>query len=179
MHKYLFLFALLLAMGAGCTATTNVETTPDVTTNNSSAVSAADEGDREDVSSTDTAEENDAAVVSIDVSASGDVKVTPVVDDAADEESTSVKEFTVKGDNFTFAPSSITVKKGDTVRITFINAEGFHDWKLDEFNVATQKIGVGAKEVVEFVADKAGSFEYYCSVGSHRQMGMKGTLIVE
>ena len=31
----------------------------------------------------------------------------------------------------------------------------------------------------EFTADKVGSFEYYCSVGSHRSMGMKGVLKVE
>jgi plastocyanin len=91
----------------------------------------------------------------------------------------SVKEFTVTGSNFAFAPNAIKVKKGDKVRIIFKNADGFHDLKIDEFSVATSKIQGGAQEIVEFTADKAGAFEYYCSVGSHRQMGMKGTLVVE
>ena len=34
---------------------------------------------------------------------------------------TSTKTFTVNGSNFAFAPSTITVKKGDTVRIVFKN----------------------------------------------------------
>ncbi len=89
------------------------------------------------------------------------------------------KTFTVSGSNFAFAPSSITVNKGDKVKIIFNNSGGFHDLKIDEFNVATAKINGGASETVEFVADKAGSFEYYCSVGTHRAMGMKGTLIVK
>ena len=37
----------------------------------------------------------------------------------------------------------------------------------------------GQIDEVEFVVDKAGTFEYYCSVGNHRQMGMVGKLIVE
>lgn len=91
----------------------------------------------------------------------------------------TVKSFTVTGGNFKFAPAAITVKQGDKVRITFKNEDGFHDWKIDEFNAATKKINAGAEETIEFVADKKGSFEYYCSVGSHRQMGMKGTLVVQ
>ena len=90
-----------------------------------------------------------------------------------------VKEFTVTGSNFSFDPSEIKVKKGDTVKITFKNSGGMHDWVLEEFNVRTKRIQGGEQEVVEFVADKTGTFEYYCSVGSHRAMGMKGNLIVE
>lgn len=90
-----------------------------------------------------------------------------------------VKVFTIEGSNFKFLPNSMTVKKGDTVRVVFKNTGGFHDFVIDEFNVATKQINGGSEETVEFVADKAGSFEYYCSVGSHRQMGMVGTLTVQ
>lgn len=93
--------------------------------------------------------------------------------------SAPVKSFTVSGKNFTFAPAEMRVKKGDRVKITFVNESGFHDLVIDEFNARTAQIGAGKTETIEFVADKTGSFEYYCSVGSHRQMGMKGTLIVE
>ena len=89
------------------------------------------------------------------------------------------KTFVVTGSNFAFAPSVLTVKKGDRVKITFKNAAGFHDFNIDGFAVATQKIRSGAEETVEFTADKTGSFEYYCSIGEHRAMGMKGTLIVQ
>jgi plastocyanin len=91
----------------------------------------------------------------------------------------AVKEFTVTGSNFMFDPSQMRVKLGDRVRVTFVNAGGTHDWKIDEFNVGTKVIQGGQQETVEFVADRAGQFEYYCSVGTHRQMGMRGTLTVE
>lgn len=89
------------------------------------------------------------------------------------------KEFTVEGSNFKFVPSAISVNKGDTVKITFKNVSGFHDFKIDAFNVATKQIQGGSQEVVTFTADKTGTFEYYCSVGTHRAMGMKGTLMVK
>lgn len=88
-----------------------------------------------------------------------------------------VREFIVEGKNFSFTPAALSVKKGETVRITLKNTGGFHDLVIDEFNVKTKQIGEG-EETVEFVADKVGDFEYYCSVGAHRAMGMKGTLTV-
>jgi plastocyanin len=91
----------------------------------------------------------------------------------------TTKEFTITGSSFSFAPNAITVNKGDTVKITFKNANGFHDLVIDEFNARTQKINGGQSETITFVADKAGTFEYYCSVGTHRQMGMVGTLTVK
>ncbi|HLG26120.1 MAG TPA: plastocyanin/azurin family copper-binding protein, partial [Candidatus Gracilibacteria bacterium] len=87
--------------------------------------------------------------------------------------------FNVDGGNFYFTPNEIRVKKGDTVKIVFNNTGGMHNFVLDEFNVTMDPIKESGSQTVEFVADKVGSFEYYCSVGSHRQMGMKGTVIVE
>jgi plastocyanin len=73
----------------------------------------------------------------------------------------------------------LKVKQGDKVKIILNNEEGFHDWKLDEFNAATKQIKAGSSDTIEFVADKKGTFEYYCSVGQHRANGMKGKFIVE
>lgn len=94
-------------------------------------------------------------------------------------ETTNIKSFTVDGGNFIFTPTLISVNKGDTVRITFKNVEGFHDLIIDEFNAKTKQLSAGQEETIQFVADKVGTFEYYCSVGSHRAMGMVGTLEVK
>jgi nitrite reductase (NO-forming) len=91
---------------------------------------------------------------------------------------TSEKIFTVTGANFAFAPATLTVNRGDRVRIVFVNNQGLHDWVLDEFNVRTPQINTGQQAEVSFVADRTGIFEYYCSIGNHRAMGMVGKLIV-
>jgi plastocyanin len=92
---------------------------------------------------------------------------------------TETKEFTVTGSAFKFDPAEIKVKQGDKVRIVFKNSGGMHDWVVDEFNARTKVLQSGQSETIEFVADKTGTFEYYCGVGNHRQMGMKGNLVVE
>jgi cytochrome c oxidase subunit II len=91
----------------------------------------------------------------------------------------AVKSFTVTSSSFKFSPTEIRVKQGDKVRVTLNNTNGMHDFVIDEFNVKTKVIQGAGSDVVEFTADKKGTFEYYCSVGNHRQMGMVGKLIVE
>jgi len=100
-------------------------------------------------------------------------------DSFSEEAGTLVQEFIVEGNNFSFLPNSISVKKGETVRIIFKATEGFHDLVIDGYKVATKQLRAPDSEILEFVADQAGNFEYYCSVGTHRAMGMVGTLIVE
>ncbi len=91
-----------------------------------------------------------------------------------------VKEFTIDNDHFSFKPSSLSVNKGDTVKITFRNTGGTHDLRIDEFTgAATRILSAGESQTITFVADKSGSFEYYCSVGNHRAQGMWGTLTVK
>lgn len=91
----------------------------------------------------------------------------------------NAKVFEVRGENFAFDVQEIRVKQGDTVTINFESTDGFHDWVVDEFDARTQQVRPGTPTSVTFVADQAGTFEYYCSVGSHRANGMVGTLVVE
>lgn len=89
-----------------------------------------------------------------------------------------IREITAEGGKFYFKPATLTARKGETVRLTFKNVDGMHDWNIDEFKAATKVIQAGQEETIEFVANKAGTFEYYCSVGNHRAMGMKGTFTI-
>ena len=85
----------------------------------------------------------------------------------------------VTASNYAFEPEIITVEKGQIVRIELTITEGTHDMVVDEFNAATSAAGAGSTVAVEFEASQSGDFEYYCSVGNHRALGMVGTLIVE
>lgn len=77
-----------------------------------------------------------------------------------------------------FSVKEIRVKKGDRVRVTVTNTKGMHDFVIDEFGVK-QETPLNEKTVIEFTADKAGTFEYYCSKPGHRARGQWGKLIVE
>lgn len=90
-----------------------------------------------------------------------------------------IRTFDITAKNYTFSMNEIRVKKGEKVKIVLKNEQGFHDWTVDAFQAKTAQISQGNTASIEFVADKVGTFEYYCSVGQHRQLGMKGNLVVE
>lgn len=111
---------------------------------------------------------------------------TVPVDAMIEETSDAMMEeadFTVEMAPFSFTPSTMTVQAGDTVRVKIVNKEGMHDFVIDELDVkSSQLTEVDESEVIEFTvpADASGeTYEYYCSVGEHRAMGMVGTLVVE
>ncbi len=90
----------------------------------------------------------------------------------------NARVFKVRGVNYGYDVKEIQVKKGETVTIEFESTDGFHDWVVDEFDTRTEKVQPGKATSVTFVADTAGTFEYYCSVGKHRLHGMVGKLVV-
>src|SRR5262245_13470905 len=69
---------------------------------------------------------------------------------------------------------------GDMVEITISSGEGAqHDIVIPALNVASAKFdkSTGATKV-SFKVTRAGSFEYYCTIAGHRQIGMEGVFEV-
>jgi cytochrome c oxidase subunit II len=80
---------------------------------------------------------------------------------------------------YEFSPGSLRVRKGERVKLVMTAADHDHGFKLDDFDI-NQKIPKGTTVVVEFTADKAGTFQFRCSnVCGIGHRGMKGTLVVE
>jgi plastocyanin len=113
-------------------------------------------------------------IIILSLSACGQ-SMTPNNPDRVIQLSSSNFKYTMDGaDNPT-----ITVSVGETVRIDLAVTEGFHDFVIDEFNARTEQINAGQTSSTTFIADTPGTYEYYCSVGNHREMGMRGTLVVQ
>lgn len=91
-----------------------------------------------------------------------------------------IKEFTIEMKQFSFTPHTITVQKGDTVRLTLTSKDVSHGFAIDEFGINSGPVAKNQQKTVEFIANKAGTFTFRCSVvcGSGHS-SMKGTLIVE
>ena len=81
-----------------------------------------------------------------------------------------------------FEPGSLTAKAGE-VTITMTNPDGNnlpHDIALEGDGVNETGEVVQPGETSEVTATvKPGTYTFFCSVGSHRQNGMEGTLTVE
>lgn len=112
------------------------------------------------------------------------VPLTPTPSLQASDELTqttdTVKEITVTAKEFSFSPASISLKVGDKVKLTLKNEGKMeHNFVIDELEVETVMVGPGEEDTVEFEVTEEMQATYYCSVGSHRQLGMEGKLIVE
>ncbi len=84
-----------------------------------------------------------------------------------------VKEFNVKAFRFGYTPDEIIVNKGDRVKIIIDNTDTLHGMRIP-------KLEINGNDVIEFVADQAGEFVWYCNnmCGTgHREMS--GKLIVK
>jgi cytochrome c oxidase subunit 2 len=90
-----------------------------------------------------------------------------------------IREIQVTLRKYEFSPGTLHVRKGEQVKLVMAAADHDHGFELDDFNI-NQKIPKGTTVVVEFTADKAGTFQFRCSsVCGFGHRGMKGTLVVE
>ena len=93
-------------------------------------------------------------------------------------EDSEVKIINVEAGSFSYKPNIITVKKGEKVKIVMTAVDMMHDFNADELEIKLPLTKSGNTSEVEFTANEAGEFEYYCSVGQHRANGQVGKLIV-
>ena len=84
---------------------------------------------------------------------------------------------TVYAGNMYYSPKNITIEQGDS--IIFINESGFHDVYTTSgpvelfLNPCNAPCTIGT-----LVFEEAGTYDYICSIGSHAEQGMIGTIVV-
>jgi cytochrome c oxidase subunit II len=97
---------------------------------------------------------------------------------AAAQDQGQVREFTVSGDRFAFAPASITVNRNDLVKIAFTAQDMPHSFTVDDYRIV-KRAGAGQTVTFEFRADRSGTFTFYCNLSQDAKCrDMKGTLTV-
>ena len=85
----------------------------------------------------------------------------------------------ITASRFQFEPATISVAQGDGVRLRLRSVDRSHAFAIKAFGVKTVIPKGGEIVIVEFVADRAGTFAFtcseYCGSGHSR---MKGALVV-
>ena len=88
-------------------------------------------------------------------------------------------EIDVVARQWDFNPATITVSEGDKVKLNIKSVDVTHGFALFEFGV-NERLTPGKTTTVEFTADKAGEYTFFCSVPCGRgHSGMNGKLVVE
>ena len=91
----------------------------------------------------------------------------------------SESEIQMTAEKYDFKPDTVTVKKGDRVKLVITAVDHDHGFKIEAFQI-NQKLPKGKPVTVEFTADRAGTFPFQCSQFcglGHKKM--KGKLVVE
>ena len=84
---------------------------------------------------------------------------------------------TVYAGNMYFQPADLIINQGDSVE--FVNEGGYHDVVITEGpEILELPACSGPCNIGTLIFQVAGSYDYECSVGSHAQAGMIGTIIV-
>lgn len=103
---------------------------------------------------------------------------------------------TVRAFEWGFDPSNVILQPGQQVRLTFVNdGSTLHDLKIDGLDatgVSSEGSGLSADEGELFVAAdegktgtlaftpaEPGTFDFYCTIPRHRDLGMKGAITVQ
>jgi cytochrome c oxidase subunit 2 len=91
----------------------------------------------------------------------------------------SAGEIRMTAKKYEFTPNTVTVRKGDKVRLVITALDHDHGFRIEAFHI-DRKLPKGSPVTVEFVADQAGTFPFQCSQFcglGHKTM--KGSLLVE
>ena len=131
----------------------------------------------------DVSEDSEIVIVGDDTN---DDTLEPVVDELEVDNSevnepepvvdvTGSKKVSITAKRWLFSPHEFTVNKGDTISLTINPQDLDFTFSIAELGVEKE---VSGTTVVEFVANKEGSFEFTCS-SCEEWRGMTGTLTVK
>ncbi len=93
-----------------------------------------------------------------------------------------VAEIDLKMTDFKFTPADPTVAKPGIVLINATNdGQAPHAVEVEgpDGEAETPTIAPGKKNTLKVNLDKPGSYTWYCPVGNHEEMGMKGKITVK
>lgn len=96
-----------------------------------------------------------------------------------DSRSAPARVFEMTASRFKFEPATLQVTEGDRVRLTLRSVDTEHGFEIKKHDVKVAVPKTGEPVTVEFVAGKAGTYDFkcseYCGSGHGR---MKGKLVV-
>ena len=106
------------------------------------------------------------------------VRLTAATTAGERQDQGQVREFTIVGDHYAFAPNSIQVNKNDLVKITFTARDIPHSFTIDDYRIV-KRASAGQTVTFEFRADRSGPFTFYCNLSQDAKCkDMKGSLTV-
>src|SRR5262245_57605952 len=97
---------------------------------------------------------------------------------AAQDQAPTRREFTVTARDYNFSPNRVEAQQDDLIKLTIQSADNAYGFTLDDYRVS-KRVPAGGSTVVEFRADRAGTFPFYSNLSNDaRHSQMRGQLVV-
>lgn len=121
----------------------------------------------------------DEIVMTDENTSSSDSAFSPIMDGDEPE----AVNYALELNSYSFTPNLIEAEAGETIRIKLTSIDMPHNFVIDELNVQSGMLSAGGdSDIIEITIPEdtpsGTEYEFYCSVGNHKQLGMVGTLRV-
>lgn len=93
----------------------------------------------------------------------------------AQDQAPNRREFAITARDYRFTPDRLEVTQDDLVKLTIESADVTYSFTIDAYRLS-RRIPAGAKTIIEFRADQAGTFDFYSNMTGHEKM--RGQLVV-
>ena len=88
------------------------------------------------------------------------------------------REFTVTARDYSFSPNRLEAQQDDLIKLTVQSADNAYGFTIDDYRVS-KRVPAGGSTVIEFRADRAGTFQFYSNLSNDsRHSKMSGQLVV-
>jgi cytochrome c oxidase subunit 2 len=97
---------------------------------------------------------------------------------AGQDQAPTRREFTVTARDYNFSPNRVEAQQDDLIKLTVQSADNAYGFMIDDYRVS-KRIPAGGSTVIEFRADRAGTFAFYSNLSNDsRHAQMRGQLVV-
>jgi len=97
---------------------------------------------------------------------------------AGQDQAPTRREFTVTARDYSFSPSRVEAQQDDLIKLTVQSADNAYGFTIDDYRVS-KRVPAGGSTVIEFRADRAGTFAFYSNLSNDaRHSQMRGQLVV-
>lgn len=82
----------------------------------------------------------------------------------------------ITAEKYKFTPAELTFKAGVPITVILTSVDGSHSFAIDKLKIKSREAEKEKSVVFEFIVEEAGTYEFYCRHGSHKEKGMTGIL---
>ena len=97
---------------------------------------------------------------------------------AGQDQAPTRREFTVTARDYSFSPNRVEAQQDDLIKLIVQSADNAYGFTIDDYRVS-KRVPAGGSTVIEFRADRAGTFAFYSNLSNDaRHSQMRGQLVV-